>query len=752
MKLYNIKLNNFKSHKNFEIEFEDKNIIIGENGVGKTSIFQAILFSLFGKDSLSYMNYSNISSLIRYNSPSSTIELEFGDDKDRYKIIRTITNGGESKAILYKNDEIIATGMDIVNKKIKDILNIRKAEKFAEILYIKQGDLGKYISLSGKLDLTKKLENIFDIEYYSLILRIIEGLIRDIEKEREYTEKEINLLIKDIETFKSIFKDEDIEKLMKEIEKYNELKKYKDEIYRSYLELKALQSNIDYQLLSQENYLKERIKELEEKEKELNNNIINLESERKNLKYDKYSKELLNQSLQILENRKKELEKYENIDKKELEYKLKDLEEIENDIIKFFDYINAEKELLEVDNKKKELEKEISILENKIKEEEEYIEILNKEIGECPVCKRKLDEDLHKKLLEEYKNNLGINNNKLNEIKKEESDIDKIYEEKYKRYKYYLYIKEKINRKGINIEKINEEKERIEKEINEINGEIKKIEEYEIIRDTINYIRKSEIDKVIENLRKEYNSLREEMNNIKEKIIKIENMKKNLERIKQIYEKYNINNLSDFEKKINEIDNELKKYENLRPELIRNYKEKLDRYNKLIEKMRNINKNLNNLRSLYNVLIKFIEIRREKLSKSLENAFRFYFRQLYRYNDIIDVGIDIKEGRNKEEKLFYIYVIKNIDGKEIKKNVEEAGLSGGQVKILDLSLRLAISSLLKLNISTLLLDEPTESLDENARLSLAQLLNSLKNYQIILCTHDELFKENMEGKIIEIKR
>jgi len=38
------------------------------------------------------------------------------------------------------------------------------------------------------------------------------------------------------------------------------------------------------------------------------------------------------------------------------------------------------------------------------------------------------------------------------------------------------------------------------------------------------------------------------------------------------------------------------------------------------------------------------------------------------------------------------------------------------------------------------LDEPTESLDENIRLSLAQLISSLDNYQIILCTHDDLFK------------
>jgi len=90
--------------------------------------------------------------------------------------------------------------------------------------------------------------------------------------------------------------------------------------------------------------------------------------------------------------------------------------------------------------------------------------------------------------------------------------------------------------------------------------------------------------------------------------------------------------------------------------------------------------------------------------------------------------------------------------KSIKKYIDEAGLSGGQIKILDLALRLAIASILNLNINVLLLDEPTESLDENVRLSLAQLISGLDNYQVILCTHDDLFKDNVEGKIIEIKR
>ncbi|MCC5446800.1 AAA family ATPase [Candidatus Nanobsidianus stetteri] len=751
MRINKIKLENFKIHKNLEINFDEKNIIIGENGVGKTSIFQAILFGLFGKDSLSSINISNVSSLIRIGSYNLNVELEISNGNTLYKIIRSSNNNGESKAILYEGNKVISSGPDIVNKKIREILNINRVEKFTDVLYIKQGDLGRYINLSGKIELTKLLEKIFDIEYYSLILKVVEGLIKDLEKEKEYKEKERNLLSKDIELYKNIFGDRDIDKLLEEINKYLELKKIRDNIYKDYLELKTLESGIDYNLLTQENYLNQKLKEYEEKERELYDNILNLESERKNLKYENYSKDLLNSSLEYLENRKKELEYLENVDEKELEYKLKELKEIYSNIEKYIEYKNIENEIKNIDNKKKELENNIIILENKIREEEEYLNILNREISECPVCKRALDEDLHKKLLNQYRESLNKDKENLNKFKNEKNNLDRQYQEIENKYKYFLYIQGKIKDK-INLSDIENEKIRIEKEINEISYKINQINEYKIIKDTINYIKKNELDKVIDNLRKEYQNIKNEINNIRYSLMKIENMKKNLEKIKDIYKRNNLNSLKEFEDKLNELDKEIKKYENLKPELIKNYKEKLNMYNNINEKLKNMGKNINVLRSLYGVLLKYIEVNREKISKNLENAFKFYFKKLYRYQDIVDVGIDIKESKVKDEKLFYIYVIKNIDGKTIKKYIDEAGLSGGQIKILDLALRLAIASILNLNINVLLLDEPTESLDENVRLSLAQLISSLDNYQVILCTHDDLFKDNVEGKIIEIKR
>src|SRR5690625_1769491 len=53
IKLMNLKLVNFKGIKELEINFDGKDTsIYGENGTGKTTIFDAFVWLLFDKDSL----------------------------------------------------------------------------------------------------------------------------------------------------------------------------------------------------------------------------------------------------------------------------------------------------------------------------------------------------------------------------------------------------------------------------------------------------------------------------------------------------------------------------------------------------------------------------------------------------------------------------------------------------------------------------------------------------------------------------
>jgi exonuclease SbcC len=58
LKLLKLTIENFKGQKSFSSSFEDSTLIIGDNGSGKTTIFDAYLWLISGKDSLGQANFS----------------------------------------------------------------------------------------------------------------------------------------------------------------------------------------------------------------------------------------------------------------------------------------------------------------------------------------------------------------------------------------------------------------------------------------------------------------------------------------------------------------------------------------------------------------------------------------------------------------------------------------------------------------------------------------------------------------------
>jgi len=754
MRIEKIVLENFKIHKNLEIDFDgSRNLIIGENGTGKSTIFHAIIFSLFGKEALSWIGVRRVESLIRHLSSSARVLLEINDGNKRYRIIRIISVGGEGKAVLEEDGKIISSGIDIVNKKVNEILKINNVNKVLDVLYIKQGDLGRFVSLSGKSELTEIIEELFDIKMYSNYLDVVQGVIKDLSKELEYLEREKYSLSKDIEEFNKMFggiKKEELDKMFSE---YFNIKKRREELYKKYIEARTLYSSIDNKLLSQENYFREKYREVEERYKYLSQKISSLRVEKGNLKYDKYSEEFIKKSVEELELLLKNIEeRISGLDKVELNLRLNNLRERLNIIKEFINLKGIDEKYNELKNNVEFLNKRVAEVSNRIENIRKIVSIL--EVSQekiCPVCKKPLSQDEYVNLLDNYKKEMDELNkeklkleNDLNKYKTELKDIER-------KYSRYMFLYEKILEYGIPFDRLNEEISNLNEEINKINEKLKLVDDYEIIKGSINYLKAKDIDNAIKKLTEELNKTSDEARDLMKKLSSIEIMKENLEKYKKVMEELGFSSIYDLEEEIKKLDEKLKSYENFKPELYKVYLEKLDRYNNLLEKIRKIRKNISLLNSLQMALIKFIEKIRKSKTLRLSEEFRRYFKRLYRYNDIVDVKVDLKYGRNKE-KIFDIIIAKNVDGKVIYKDVNEAGLSGGQIKILDLAFRLALASIISPNFKVLMLDEPTESLDENVRLSLAELLDSLEDYQIILCTHDELFKEKMSGKVIELKR
>ena len=101
--LENLFVCNFRSHKKSEFALNSGlNIFLGEVGAGKTSILEALSFSLFGKISASITQ----TELIKRGTKQAKVILDFCIEKEKYRVERLVILKKPQKAKLwiYKNN------------------------------------------------------------------------------------------------------------------------------------------------------------------------------------------------------------------------------------------------------------------------------------------------------------------------------------------------------------------------------------------------------------------------------------------------------------------------------------------------------------------------------------------------------------------------------------------------------------------------------------------------------------------------
>lgn len=146
-----LELVNFKSHINTSIEFNHGiTLIIGENGAGKSSIFEAITFALFSESQVNNID------LVRTNKGLDDrivmkVALTFVASASRYRVERTVTKKNAkqtSAARLYKitdaGDVLITEGVTRVNSEIQTILSMN-SKTFLNAIHIRQGEISSLI-------------------------------------------------------------------------------------------------------------------------------------------------------------------------------------------------------------------------------------------------------------------------------------------------------------------------------------------------------------------------------------------------------------------------------------------------------------------------------------------------------------------------------------------------------------------------------------------------------------------------------
>ena len=154
-------------------------LITGDTGAGKTSIFDAISYALFGEVSGSNRPIQSIRSDFSDLETDTFVELEFFHKNKRYKILRNpsyekpkkkgegFTKKSADASLEY--DDVVISGIKNVDTKIEEILGIN-AKQFKQIAMLAQGEFLKILFAESK-DRTEIFRKIFDTNIYNLIAR-----------------------------------------------------------------------------------------------------------------------------------------------------------------------------------------------------------------------------------------------------------------------------------------------------------------------------------------------------------------------------------------------------------------------------------------------------------------------------------------------------------------------------------------------------------------------------------------------------
>ncbi|MHB1623074.1 MAG: AAA family ATPase [Cuniculiplasma sp.] len=282
MIIENIRMMNFLSHRDSDIYLgKGINIILGQNGSGKSSIFEAMKVAFFGQAE------SERRRIVSYGESLSKISVKFRIGSHEYEIKREIENKKEREttksALLTMDGEILAEGSTAVSSEIQNLMGISKSA-FINSIYVDQGQIDSLVrdSPAERKDIfneiigLKNYDRAFDeIDSISRKLSAEIAQIDFMREQKRNTEKEItaiNCRIRDLENKQG--------EMQKNIENQKETT---GEIQRKYEEFLRLSTLME----SKRNKISELHKSIgnsEKKRKDLETGLGNIEQLRNRIR------------------------------------------------------------------------------------------------------------------------------------------------------------------------------------------------------------------------------------------------------------------------------------------------------------------------------------------------------------------------------------------------------------------------------------------------------------------------------------
>lgn len=536
--------------------------ISGCNGVGKSTIIEAMLFALYGKT-----RQEKVADVVnRSVGKDCKVSVEFvGDDDEVYKVLRYRAHTThKDKVYLFKGDKDISLkNTSDTNEQIIDYFGMPYVAFVNSTVF--STEFYSNFFAANNTDRLNIFENILSLKEISYFYEEVKKIIKEIEEteiesKMKYTESntKVEAAQENLDTYNKQAK----EKLLQLKSEKEDAQRAIEEAKVALKELGAIDVTAEKAKLSNTTLNEEYEKQINEKKKlhdELNafNTFPEEESEllvkygdfdfeENKKKEEKYKSDLetiktresgidkaklqLDSSMEKTRSLKSQKESSE----KDLEKQKKDLEKVKDAICPYcgnkMDAEETAKKREIIDKKIKELEGDIEDFEKQLKEEKvnltEFKDTYDTLLADVNLIRENLDKNF-------VANSDLIKEKYLNALK-HKTEFDKTYEENCKKQKEFL----------IEIDELKEKKSKLEiskyteSYLNSIEEEIKKQEDIiaksNITIASVNAAVKSTYDKdYVEKIKSDIENLKEKVTAAKEQLEAIEDDKKHYEYLKE---------------------------------------------------------------------------------------------------------------------------------------------------------------------------------------------------------------------------
>ena len=420
MILKSLHLKNFRKFKDAMIEFPDGITgVVGLNGVGKSTLFEAVAWVLYGPVSAR----TSIDQIKRDGAEPSDpcqVELEFIFEDDTYRVVREMSGKNlQASGTATVNGSIAATGAETLTKFIQRKLGM-DWKSFYTSLFAKQKELNALSSMNP----SERRQLILRMLGIDVVDDIIQEIRTDARDKKTTVEKlQANLL-------------DDTGRSRKEV--------YQDQVQA----LEQQQKNLAVRIAEQKKQLQKKSEELKK---------IKNECDTKKHEYERTckTKEQVDEQKTLFE-KKQRLD--QELNTREATFRQR-TEALKQQQVKLAVFTNLEKDLRTLEAQQ---QKNANALENVMKKEEQLIVIIQRheqdikdltrkknhieKIGptaKCPTCERVLGQQ-HTTLLQTYNKDIATHKNELtkllDEVKTIHTDTERLSREKQALQKKGLYL------------------------------------------------------------------------------------------------------------------------------------------------------------------------------------------------------------------------------------------------------------------------------------------------------------------------